>query len=275
MNLFLRASLLLVACLSGISLPLAAQEAAVTEDPMEQMLPVDPALTIGHLENGLRYYIRTNSRPENRADIWLMVNAGSIQEDADQLGLAHFVEHMAFNGTKNFEKQELINYLESIGMRFGPDVNAFTSFDETVYMLKVPTDDEEIVETAFQILEDWAHGVSLEDEEIDKERGVVTEEWRLGRGADARVRDRQLPVIFKDSRYAERLPIGDPEILQNAPYEALRRFYRDWDRPDLMAVVAIGDFDAEKIESLITTHFSRLEPRESPRDRQLYLNTSG
>ncbi len=185
-----------------------------------------------------------------------MVKAGSVLEDEDQLGLAHFVEHMAFNGTEHFEKQELVDYLEGIGMRFGPDLNAYTSFDETVYMLMVPTDSAELVATAFQILEDWAHGQVFDHEEIDKERGVIVEEWRLGRGAGARIRDQQLPVLFQGSRYAERLPIGKPEVVENFDYETLKRFYRQWYRPDLMAVIAVGDFEAETIEELIHRHFA-------------------
>ena len=160
------------------------------------------------MQNGIRYIIRENKRPENRAELRLVVNAGSILEDEDQQGLAHFVEHMAFNGTRNFPKQDLVNYLESIGMRFGPDLNAYTSFDETVYMLQVPTDSALIVTQAFQILEDWASGILFEAEEIDKERGVVIEEWRLGQGAGARLRDKQFPILLKGSRYADRLPIG-------------------------------------------------------------------
>ncbi len=185
---------------------------------LDAPIPIDPDVTIGTLDNGITYYVRTNGKPENRASLRLVVNAGSTVEDDHQQGLAHFVEHMAFNGTRNFAKQELVDYLEKIGMRFGADVNAFTSFDETVYMLEVPTDDDEILETGFQILEDWAHGVSFEDEEIDKERGVVVEEWRLGRGASGRIRDRQFPVMFHGSRYAERLPIGDKGILETAPF---------------------------------------------------------
>jgi len=230
----------------------------------------DPKLITGELSNGVKYYIRVNEKPEQRAELRLAVNAGSMQEDEDQLGLAHFVEHMAFNGTENFEKQELIDYLEGIGMRFGPDINAYTSFDETVYMLQIPTDDQETIETAFQILHDWAHNVSMEGDEIDKERGVVIEEWRLGRGADARIRDKQFPVLFKDSRYAERLPIGEKEVLEEAPYDTLRRFYRDWYRPDLMAVVAVGDFDPEQIERLIREHFDSIQGPPSPRPRELY-----
>jgi len=240
--------------------------------PQEQLrrIPLDPAVRHGTLDNGLTFYVQANRKPENRAQLRLALNAGSIVEDDDQRGLAHFVEHMAFNGTKNFEKQELIDYLESIGMRFGPDINAYTSFDETVYMLEIPTDDEDIVATAFQILEDWAHNVSFVDEEIDKERGVVIEEWRLGRGASGRIRDKQLPVMFHGSRYAERLIIGEKEILETAPYDTLRRFYRDWYRPDLMAVIAVGDFDAQATEDRIRKHFSRIDGPDDERARVDY-----
>jgi len=243
---------------------------AVAQEPvvdLAQTLPVDPAVTVGQLPSGVRYYIRANPEPRDRAELRLVVRAGSVLEDDDQLGLAHFVEHMAFNGTKNFAKQELVDYLEGIGMRFGPDLNAFTSFDETVYILKVPTDSAELVTTAFQILEDWAHNLTFDHEEIDKERGVVIEEWRLGRGAAARIFDKQFPVLFKDSRYAERLVIGDREILETFDHETLKRFYRDWYRPDLMAVIAVGDFEVETIEDLIRQHFADLPMPDHPRER--------
>ncbi|MCP4201329.1 MAG: insulinase family protein [bacterium] len=249
----------------------AGGEAAAATDvdrfASDAVIPVDPDVTIGKLDNGLTYYVRANGKPENRASLRLVVNAGSIVEDEDQRGLAHFVEHMAFNGTHNFAKQELVDYLEKIGMRFGADVNAFTSFDETVYMLEVPTDDDEIFATAFQILEDWAHRVSFDGEEIDKERGVVVEEWRLGRGANSRIRDRQFPVIFHGSLYAERLPIGEREILEKAPHDSFRSFYRDWYRPDLMAVVAVGDFDETDTIGRIEEHFGRIPMPEEPRPR--------
>lgn len=238
--------------------------------PLDMDIPPDPTVHKGQFANGLTYYIRANAKPEQRAELRLFVNAGSLMEDDDQQGLAHFVEHMAFNGTRHFAKQELVDYLELIGTRFGADLNAYTSFDETVYKLKIPTDDEEIVGTAFQILEDWAHGISFDDEEIDKERGVIVEEWRLGRGVGARLRDKQFPVMFKGSRYAERLPIGLPEIIENASYDTLRRFYRDWYRPDLMAVVAVGDFDVAEIKGLIEKHFAHLPNPESPRPRVSY-----
>ena len=264
-----RQGLLVLTALAVALSPVAAQEPAI-QDPLGQELPFDPAVTTGQLDNGLRFYIRANSEPEKRAELWLAVNAGSLQEDEDQRGLAHFVEHMAFNGTERFAKQELVDYLESIGMEFGPDINAFTSFDETVYTLTVPTDDLAILDQAFRILEDWASGLSLEDEEIDKERGVVVEEWRLGRGARARIQDKQFPVLFKNSRYAERLPIGKKEILENAPYEALRRFYADWYRPDLMAVIAVGDFDPALIQTKIEEHFGGLKGPDIARTRELY-----
>ncbi len=230
-------------------------------------IPLDPAVTVGTLDNGLRYFVRENGRPENRAELRLVVDAGSILEDDDQLGLAHFVEHMAFNGTRNFAKQELVDYLESIGMQFGPDINAYTSFDETVYMLQFPLDDPSVLETGFQILEDWAHGVAFEPEEVDKERGVVTEEWRLGRGAQARMLDAQFPILFEASRYAERLPIGKREVLASADPSVLERFYRDWYRPELMAVIAVGDFDGDVIEGLIRRHFDGLQTVANPRPR--------
>ena len=232
-------------------------------------LPGDPAVTVGQLDNGLRYYVRENGTPENRAEFRLVVNAGSILEDEDQLGLAHFTEHMAFNGTENFEKQELVDYLESIGMQFGPHINAYTSFDETVYMLRVPMDDPTVLETAFLILQDWARGVLFDPEEVDKERGVVIEEWRLGRGAQARMFDAQLPILFEGSLYADRLPIGQTEVLESAPASALERFYRDWYRPDLMSVVAVGDFDGEAIEGMIRSRFAGLAAPAASRPREM------
>ena len=233
-------------------------------------IPIDPEVKIGTLENGLTYYIRKNSKPENKIEFRLVVNAGSILENGQQLGLAHFVEHMAFNGSKNFEKNELVNYLQSIGVEFGADLNAYTSFDETVYMLPIPTEDPEVVKKGLQVLEDWAHQISFTDEEIDKERGVVLEEWRLGRGAAQRMRDQWFPVMFKDSRYAERLPIGTKEIIETADYETIRQFYRDWYRPDLMAVIAVGDLDQGEMEQMIREQFGKIEKRVGVKERKLF-----
>ena len=197
------------------------------------VLKVDPKVTIGKLSNGFRYVIRPNSKPENRSELRLVVDVGSVLENEDQQGLAHFVEHMAFNGTENFHKQELVDYLELVGMRFGPDLNAYTSFDETVYMLQIPMDSTIVIDTAMQILLDWAKGIKFESKEIDKERGVVVEEWRLGRGANRRMFDQQLPVILRGSRYADRLPIGQKAVLDTFSHETLRDFYETWYRPEL------------------------------------------
>jgi zinc protease len=237
---------------------------------LNALIPVDPTVIKGTFENGFTYYIKTNKKPENRASLWLVVNTGSVLEDEDQRGLAHFVEHMAFNGTKNFARHELINYLESIGMQFGPEINAYTSFDETVYMLEVPTDNKEYIEQGFQILEDWAHQISFEPEEIDKERGVIIEEWRLGRDAEMRMLDKQLPILFKGSRYAERLPIGKKEILESFDHSVLTRFYKDWYRPDLMAIIAVGDFNEDWIKELIEKHFSGIPVNKNDRERSFF-----
>lgn len=236
----------------------------------DQVLTPDPKILIGKLDNGLTYYIRENHKPEKRAELRLAVKAGSILEDDDQQGLAHFDEHMAFNGTKNFPKQDIINFLEKSGVRFGPDLNAYTSFDETVYMLQVPTDSTNVLKKGFQILEEWSHDVSYDDIEIDKERGVVIEEWRLGQGASNRIWMKHVPSEFYKSQYANRMPIGKKEILEACPHDALRKFYRDWYRPDLMAVLAVGDFNKEEIEKLIKEHFSHLKNPEKERERMQF-----
>jgi len=236
----------------------------------DDVIPFDKNVKTGKLSNGMTYFIRSNKKPENRCELRLVVNAGSVLEDENQQGLAHFVEHMCFNGTKNFHKNELVNYLESIGMKFGPEINAYTSFDETVYMLQLPTDNKDIMEKGFQILEDWAHNVSFDDDEIDRERGVITEEWRLGRGAAARLRDKQFPVLLKNSRYAERLPIGKVDIIKNFEHETLRKFYRDWYRPELMAVIAVGDFDKAAIEELVKKHFGNIPASVNPKERKYF-----
>lgn len=221
-------------------------------------LPVDSKVTIGKLPNGIHYYIRKNARPEKRAELRLVVNAGSILEDNDQRGLAHFVEHTAFNGTTNFRKNDLVSYLQSIGVRFGADLNAYTGFDETVYILPVPTDTARILDKAFDILEDWAHGQIFDSTEVVNERGVVLEEWRGNKGASERMMQVWLPIAFKGSRYAVRLPIGTDTSIKSAVPSKLRRFYRDWYRPELMSVIAVGDFDPAKIEALIRQHFSAI-----------------
>jgi zinc protease len=263
----LASALALFALLAVAPAPVAAQQAGLRPD---SPLPVDPQVRMGQFENGLRYYVRANARPENRAELRLVVHAGSVLEDDDQRGLAHFVEHMAFNGTRHFQRQELVHYLESIGMRFGPDLNAYTGFDETVYMLTIPTDSAQVVATAFHILEEWATNVTFDPAAIDRERGVVIEEWRGGRDAQARLLDQQVPVLLKDSRYAERLPIGRVETLEGFPHEALIRFYERWYRPDLMAVVAVGDFDPDVIEAHIRERFEHIARPATPANRPLH-----
>jgi zinc protease len=240
---------------------------APPRDPMDEDSPLDPQIKRGTLPNGLTYYIMKHKKPEQRAALWLAVNAGSVLEDEDQRGLAHFVEHMAFNGTKRFPKQAIVDYIEKVGMEFGADVNAYTSFDQTVYMLTVPTDDHKVMFTGLDILRDWAGDVSFDPTEVDKERGVVTEEWRLGRGAFARINDKQWPIMFQGSQYAKRLPIGDPKILASAPRDTLYRFYKDWYRPDNMAIMVVGDFDPAEMEKEITARFGDLTnpAKERPR----------
>ncbi len=234
---------------------------------LNDKLPNDPKVIHGTLKNGMKYYIRSNKNPENRAEFALSVNAGSVLEDDDQQGLAHFTEHMAFNGTKNFPKNELVNYLESLGMKFGPEVNAYTSFDETFYGIKVPMDKPEFVDKGLLVLFDWASQLSLETEEINAERGIIHEEWRMGQGAMDRMQRKFLPVIFHNSIYADRLPIGLMDVVDNCDPEALRRFYRDWYRPDLMAVIIVGDFDAKEMERKVIDLFSQIPARENPRER--------
>ena len=238
---------------------------------VSQIMPVDPHVKIGRLSNGLTYYIRKNSLPEKRVELHLVVNAGSVLEDDDQLGLAHFMEHMNFNGTRHFPKNELVSYLQSIGVEFGADLNAYTSFDETIYILPVPTDKPGLVDKGLQILEDWAHDALLDPAEIEKERGVVIEEWRLSRGADERMMKQTLPVQYQGSKYAERLPIGNKEVLENFSPAALKRFYQDWYRPDLQAVIVVGDIDVNDMEQKIKQTFGNIPAPVSPRKREVFM----
>jgi len=228
---------------------------------------LDPLVTAGTLDNGLQYFIRENAHPADRLELRLVVNAGSVLEDDDQRGLAHFVEHMLFNGTERFPRQTLVEFFERIGMRFGPDINAYTSFDETVYMIQVPTDSLPIVRQAFEVLQDWASRATLDPEETDRERGVLIEEWRRGRGAAGRIRDQVLPLLLENSRYAERQPIGDVTILKEGPHEAVRRFYKTWYRPELMAIVLVGDLSTDFLEQMVHEHFAELKNPTNPRPR--------
>jgi zinc protease len=250
--------LLLVSCTAAAAQDLTAP------------LVLDPAIRAGGLPNGLRFFVRRNDQPEKRAALRLVVMAGSIDEADDQRGLAHLLEHMAFNGSTHFKAGELVDYLESIGARFGPDVNAYTSFDETVYMLELPTDREEVIVRGLDALSDFAGGIALDTAEIDRERGVVLEEWRGRQGAGTRMEAAQLRALYGDSKYPDRVPIGLPEVLKAFPAERLRDFYRDFYRPDRMAVVAVGDFEPERIEALIREHFGSLPAPDAPAARAVY-----
>ena len=246
-----------------------AAPAAARSQTLSAALPFDTAVHRGVLPNGLHYLIRRNGQPAKRAELRLVVNAGSILETDAQRGVAHFVEHMAFNGTKRFPKSDIVNFLERIGMRFGADVNASTSFDETVYTITVPTDTTRLVNTSLDILEDWAHSLTFDSAEVRKERGVVIEEWRTGLSAETRVQNKQFPVMLKGSQYAVRIPIGTKENLEHFPPKIAEQFYRDWYRPDLMTVVAVGDFDVSQMESAIRERFATIPMPANPRPRTL------
>ncbi|MCR5115631.1 MAG: insulinase family protein [Bacteroidales bacterium] len=227
----------------------------------------DPNVRVGKLDNGLTYYVRHNDKPAGRVEFRLAVNAGSCQEDDDQQGLAHFTEHMAFNGITGYPHNTMISELQKIGVIFGQDINAYTSFDETVFMITMPCDDKKYVDMGIDFLYGWACGLLYDPKEIDDERGVVSEEYRMGRGADDRMRQKWFPVVFNNSQYAKRLPIGLIEIIQNFKPEVIRRFYNDWYRTDLQAVIVVGDIDADAIEQQIKEKFSPIPAKQNPREK--------
>jgi len=237
-----------------VLLCLSITTTVVAQFDLTKPIAKDPRVKIGKLPNGLTYYIQKNPKPEKKVELRLVVNAGSIQEEESQRGLAHFMEHMGFNGTKNFKKNELVNFLQTIGVEFGADLNAYTSFDETVYILPVPSDK---IDKGFLVLEDWAFNNLMDKDEIEKERGVVLEESRLSKGADERMMRKYFPRLFNGSRYAERLPIGTDDVLKNFKYETLQSFYKQWYRPNLMAVVVVGDIDPAIAEAKIRKHFGK------------------
>jgi len=255
--------LILLCCILTLGAILPPEYASF---PLEQ----DPDVISGTLDNGLKYYIKQNAKPEKRLELRLFINAGSVVEDDDQLGLAHFVEHMAFNGTKNFPRTEMVDYLTSIGMGYHNGLNGGTSYDFTVYEFKLPTDDEAKMRKGISILSDIAWQVSFEPAEIERERGVVQEEWRLGQNAQRRIQDQIDKVRFAGSRYAERNPIGTIENLKNFKHESLIRYYQDWYRPDLETVFIVGDYDPQKLEGLVKEYFGVIPKRENPRPRINY-----
>lgn len=233
------------------------------EDRMQE----DPKLLQGELSNGMAYYIIPNQLPEKRVELRLVVHAGSVQEEDDQLGLAHFLEHMAFNGTRSYPKNELVDYLQSLGMGFGPEVNAHTAFDETVYKLTVPTYKEGALEEGMKVLEEWAFHITLEEEDIDNERPVIIEEWRSGRNALRRMQENAFPEIYNGSKYGYRLPIGTKDSIETFSSDRLRDFYKNWYRPELMSLVIVGDIDPASMENLIQEQFSSYENREDGPER--------
>lgn len=233
-------------------------------------LALNSEVRMGRLANGFTYYIQKNVKPEKRVTFYLANKVGSILETDEQQGLAHFLEHMNFNGTTNFPKNELISYLQGAGVRFGADLNAYTSFDETVYMLPIATDKPEILANGLKIMRDWAHGALLDSEDIDKERGVILEEKRMGKGASERMREKTFPVMLNGSRYASRLPIGNDAVLTSFKPETIRRFYDDWYRPNLQALIVVGDIEVAAMEASIKKMFADLKNPANPKPRPAY-----
>lgn len=234
-------------------------------------IPTDPNVRIGKLDNGLTYYIRHNELPENRADFYIAQKVGSILEDDHQRGLAHFLEHMCFNGTKNFPDKTLIKYLESIGVKFGENLNAYTSVDETVYNISnVPVMRDGVIDSCLLILHDWADDLTLDPKEIDSERGVIHEEWRTSTGATMRMLERMLPHMYPGSKYAHRLPIGIMEVVDNFPYQALRDYYEKWYRPDQQGIIVVGDVDVDKVEAKIKALFSPIQMPANAAQREYF-----
>lgn len=238
---------------------------------LKSPLPQDPKTIVGKLPNGLTYYIRHNEEPKDRASFYIIQNVGALLENDDQNGLAHFLEHMAFNGTKNFPDKGIIEGLEKHGVAFGRNINAYTAFDETVYNISmVPTTSESLLDTCLLILHDWSDMLSLEDKEIDSERGVISEEWRTRRNSRFRIQNQTLPVMLAGSQYAKRDVIGDLDVIKNFKYKTLRDFYHDWYRTDLQAIAVVGDFDAKEMEKKIIKLFSQLKPIENPIERPFF-----
>ena len=233
----------------------------VSVSAQDMTVPMDSAVRKGVLPNGLTYYLRHNEWPEKRAFFYIAQKVGSIQEEDDQRGLAHFLEHMCFNGTTNFPGDRLKKYLETIGVKFGENLNAYTSFDETVYNIdNVNVETAGAIDSCLLILHDWSHDLLLEDAEIDKERGVINEEWRSRSSAMMRMYEKALPVMYPDSKYGDRLPIGTMDIVMNFPYDALRSYYRKWYRPDLQAIVIVGDINLDEMEQKIQKVFADIQP---------------
>ncbi|WP_293927715.1 M16 family metallopeptidase [Sphingobacterium sp. UBA6320] len=235
-----------------------------------QNLPFDNEVVTGKLKNGFTYYIRRNVEPEKRVTMYLANKVGSILETDEQLGLAHFLEHMNFNGLKHFPKNELVNYLQKAGVRFGSDLNAYTGFDETVYQLPIPSDDPELLKNGLQVMRDWAQDALLSDDEIDKERGIVMQEMRGGRGVGQRLQDQYFPIVLNGSRYSKRIPIGTEKIITTFKPETIRQFHQDWYRPDLQSIIIVGDIDVKDMEARVKALFSDLKTPAKKLERTKY-----
>ena len=236
-----------------------------------QPLSIDPNTRVGKLDNGLTYYIRHNEYPKGQANFYIAQKVGSVQEEDDQRGLAHFLEHMCFNGTENFPENGVIRYLETLGVKFGEQLNAYTSIDETVYNINnVPTAREATIDSVLLILHDWSHNLTLDPKEIDKERGVIHEEWRMRTSAMQRILTRQLPKLMSNSRPGNRMPIGLMEIVDNFKPEVLRAYYEKWYRPDLQAIIVVGDLDVDRTEQSIKNMFAPIQLPENPAKREYF-----
>src|SRR5215469_2791318 len=244
--------------------------ASVASYALSQSMPIDPDVLVGTLPDGRRYYVRANGKPAHRAELRLVIKAGSVLEDDDQQGLAHFVEHMEFEGTRHFPRRGLVDFLSSLGLGIGPDANAETSYDDTQYTLRIPTDQPSVLDRALLVLEDWAHGATFDQSGIDRERGIVLAEWRLHLDADERTQDKVIGEQLSGSRYADRAPIGKPDIIEHAQREQLLRFYHDWYRPDLMAVIVVGDVDRDAVAAMIRKHFASLSGPSPERPRPTF-----
>ncbi|MBN9381255.1 MAG: insulinase family protein [Chitinophagaceae bacterium] len=262
-------SIIVPAVMITFSLP-ATTVSAQPKNVVERPLPLDPAVRTGRLANGFTYFIRRNTEPKSRVVLYLVNKAGSILESDDQRGLAHFMEHMSFNGTTHFPKNELVDYLQKSGVRFGADLNAYTSFDETVYQLPLPSDDRDLLQHGFQIMRDWAQEATLDPTEIDKERGVVLEEKRLGKGAQERMQQKYWPLLLNHSRYSVRMPIGTDSVLNNFKPATIRKFYHDWYRPNLQALIVVGDINVDSVEQLVKKKFADLKNPVGERPRTKY-----
>ncbi|MCZ4224863.1 M16 family metallopeptidase [Pedobacter rhodius] len=273
-KIYLASSLLLASIISTSAHGQIRKASIKTKEkssfPITTNLPLDPNVRTGKLSNGFTYFIRRNTHPKDRVIMYLANKVGSLLENDDQQGLAHFMEHMNFNGTTHFPKNELVDYLQKSGVRFGADINAYTGFDETVYQLPLPSDKPEILRNGIQIMRDWAKGAILDPVEIDKERGVVLEEKRLGKGASQRMQQKIFPVLFNQSRYGQRLPIGLDTILNNFKPATLKQFYNDWYRPNLQALIVVGDIDVVEMEKEIKLKFSDLNNPANERSRTKY-----